>query len=315
MHEIKKSKYFKLYVGLLFFYIFTIFFGVKILNKLQFSKFVIKIIFITIIIITTFIMKVISNEFSKYSDNKNDKLDDFHFIIFISDIIMTCQIAFDFGVIMGILDKNNKYKIITDFLNQPGKDILSIVLMIFIIKSLIDNILLNNYLYIGICLLSFCIAGVIGIEIWTIVSLVLVFLSKFIDYEGFYRLYLIYKKASDNEVKEIEKKENIIRAKIKKIDLIYSFFIIILYLFLKVTENINITCHIYKFIIKDYNIVLPNIFNIKFKDILNIIFKGIDRVIIMLILLEIFKKTRKVISNYFKKIVIYVGNIIDNVNL
>lgn len=246
--------------------------------------------------------------------NKKSEKSESRFLIFIGDIIMTCQISLNIGFFQGSIQKVSKMKFLIEFFDNGGIDIISIFLMIFIVISLFKNVFINEYFYIGILIISFFIAGQIGTNNWALVSLIVVFCNKLINYKEFYELYMDCKKKKtyknlnefnlDNEKKQI----NDIDMKLKKLNILLAFIIIFIYIFLEYTENLNIILPILEFMNNNKIIMIP--------DIVKVIFKGIDRVFILGLFIAILKKySKRSVEEMLDTFIIYIGKKIDYLNI
>lgn len=294
------------YIILLGFYIIIIIFGVRIVNNCEISIFSkLKILNLTLNVIL-FIMTYILHK-------RKEKIES-RFLIFIGHIIMACQISLNIGFFQGSIERVEKMKFLIEFFDNGGVDIISIFLMIFILISFFKNVFINEYFYIGIVIISFFIAGEIGTNNWAFVSLIIVFCNKLINFKEFYKLYLYcnkkktYENLNNKNLCNKKKQNNDIKMKLKKLNLLLTFIIIFIYIFLKYTEKLNIILSFLEFMNKDKIIFIPNI--------VKVIFKGIERLLILEISILFLKKySKKSIREMMDTFIIFIGKKIDYIDI
>lgn len=250
----------------------------------NFRIYLIFILFIANLILSRVVFKKIRN---KYCDKSKDGI-----FIVIADYILVMQLALIFGLFFGILELKNlrlDYEFITN--------LFLFFCVIYLFRSIVINIILTNSFGILVYLVIIYFLGIIDLSKWTLLSIILNIITFTLNYDE-YNIFNKYIGLEIDEKKEVETKEKLT---FMKFELLISSFI--MYIFLLITDNLNVTGYLYKKI--NNEILLPNL--------INKLFMGLDKFIILFIIYMVyFVKFKKNKEKYKNKIIKKFVKIIDN---
>lgn len=169
--------------------------------------------------------------------------------------------------------------------------------VIYLFRSIVINIILTNSFGILVYLVIIYFLGIIDLSKWTLLSIILNIITFTLNYDE-YNIFNKYIGLEIDEKKEVETKEKLT---FMKFELLISSFI--MYIFLLITDNLNVTGYLYKKI--NNEILLPNL--------INKLFMGLDKFIILFIIYMVyFVKFKKNKEKYKNKIIKKFVKIIDN---
>lgn len=250
----------------------------------------IKIGLIPVILLAFIIASIyLIRKYKKQKDNKNN------FVIFLSNFILMVQINFFIGALHGVIIKEKvslaqEITIIFDNMVYPIVRLISIILLL---KSLVKNLLNSNYINIGLAISGLYIVGVVSIKNWTFIALLVNLGLLILDSDS-------YKSAKSfvNDTLSITESEINNNLNLKKI--LLSFYNILFYLYIYITENIKFMESIYGILNPEFKNSLPQFFSS--------LFHGMDRYIILLVLFiflgKNFKYDIKIFNKKFIKIIL-----------
>lgn len=252
------------------------FFLDKLCNKLQNTdKIYIKVLVILLIIIFIIILA-----FKKYMDKKlkNSKIFKKNKLNY-EEIMSYSNTLILFFINLYIDSLNNiiyiyksygfiyKIRIILAWINF-------LIILLFFFKSfdfIRKYILCISYKKLIIFGSLICLAGIISINSWQIISLLFAFISLCINYDNYSSIYkYIYKETLI--INSIKKQE--LKAKFAVMSILLAFLNLFIYILIILTQNSKITLDLYSFLsIDDIN---------KFPNFTKIFFLGVDRLLIIL---------------------------------
>lgn len=177
------------------------------------------------------------------------------------------------------------------------RTVLSLFYMLYLLNSIIKNIIQTNYIMIGIIILLAYVAGWVNISNWGFISLVIVVVNQLLKYDD---AKLIYKtrflKRNEIEIDDEKSKSNFVFYQI-----IFNMLIVALYFVIAATEKINILETVVK--ILNHNMgTSPNV--------LIVIFRGTDRILLIFLLVLIMKLFMK--SKTYKKFQFFAEKKFEN---
>lgn len=282
---------------IILFLIFSIF-GVK------FSNFVSKKIgesgfsfFLYLLILTVLLVLLFSSRKKAYKNISDGYKDDTSGIIrWVLDFVLALCLLFALSVWNAYF---LKMKVYSYTVNEIINSVTLLFFVLYILNTSVKNFLHISYFATIIILVLCYLIGRISLENWAFISLLVVIANSFLNFEDSKIFFLINNKHIKNNQIDIKKsKKNFAFAKVG-----LNFFVVGFYLFIYLTQEINISGRINSVLFKDDK---------KIPETTKLIYHGVDRIFLLTvcILICIFIYKKGIFKNEFDKIVKFLNKLL-----